>query len=249
MMENVFEKASEASQFIKSKVNTDVEIAILVVSGLESLFSSLLEDKISIPFSEIPNFNKKTISSKTGTLLFGKFSGRAVFLLLGQYSCFEGCHITEVIFPVRVFKVLGVKKIILTSTASGVNQALQPGSIVAVRDHLNMMGINPLFGHNDEKFGPRFPDMTTVYKPNIHDLIVQCMKEIGLEVKSGVLAALFGPNSETPSETKMISKFGGDALAMGTVPEAIVANHMGMQVGSVLVVTQMAAGVQNLVYK
>jgi purine-nucleoside phosphorylase len=161
----------------------------------------------------------------------------------GRLHHYEGYSLEEVTFPIRTFKLLGLKTIILTNASGGINVEFSPGTLMVITDHLNLMGDNPLIGPNDERFGPRFPDMSAVYSPELQQIVMEEAREIGLDVRRGVYAALAGPSYETPAEIHLFRNFGADAVGMSTVPEAIVARHMNMEVLGISCITNLAAGV------
>jgi purine-nucleoside phosphorylase len=163
----------------------------------------------------------------------------------GRVHYYEGYSLEDVTFPIRVFKLLGIKTLILTNAAGGINIELDQGTLMVITDHLNLMGVNPLIGENEERFGPRFPDMTAVYSPELQELVVEEAQLIGVELRRGVYAALSGPSYETPAEIVLLRNFGADAVGMSTVPEAIVARHVDMEVLGISCITNMAAGISD----
>ena len=163
--------------------------------------------------------------------------------MYGRFHYYEGHHINEVTFPVRVMKLYGVETLIVTNAAGGVNTMLYPGDLMIIKDHINLMGTNPLIGKNEDKFGPRFPDMSDIYCKEIRDLIKTSMKNLNISIKEGVYTAFTGPSYETPAEIRMVSITGGDTVGMSTAPKAIVATHMGMKVGGISCITNMASGI------
>jgi purine-nucleoside phosphorylase len=177
--------------------------------------------------------------------VIGKVDSVPVLAMQGRVHYYEGYSLEEVTFPVRTFGLLGVKTLILTNAAGGINVQLAQGALMVISDHLNLMGVNPLRGPNDERFGPRFPDMSSVYSPELQELVVEEAKAINVEVRRGRYGALSGPSYETPGEIHMLRNLGADAVGMSTVPEAIVARHMGLEVLGISCITNMAAGISD----
>ena len=218
------------------------EVGVVLGSGLGE-FAETVSEKTVIPYGEIPHFKKVSVVGHAGRLVMGKIQGKPVAVMQGRYHYYEGHDIGEVVFPVRVLCSLGIKKLLLTNAAGGINSMLVPGDLMIIRDHINMMGINPLKGENDDRLGPRFPDMSQVYDERIIDIIANSMQSMGMGVKKGIYLALSGPSYETPAEIKMLSVLGADAVGMSTVPEAIVARHMGVTVAGISCVSNLAAGI------
>jgi purine-nucleoside phosphorylase len=187
-----------------------------------------------------------SVAGHAGRLVLGKIGPVPVAVLQGRYHYYEGHDIDDVVFPVRVLAKLGVQSLLLTNAAGGIGRELLPGDLMVIRDHVNLMGINPLRGANDERLGPRFPDMSNVYDLKFQDVIVAAQAEIGLAPKKGVYLALSGPSYETPAEIRMLATLGADAVGMSTVPEAICARHMGVRVAGISCVTNLAAGISAL---
>ncbi|MFN2416309.1 MAG: purine-nucleoside phosphorylase, partial [Pyrinomonadaceae bacterium] len=178
-----------------------------------------------------------------GRLVLGRVGGVALAAMQGRFHFYEGYTLEEVTFPIRVLGLLGAKSLVLTNAAGGLNNSFDQGSLVLISDHLNLMGTNPLLGRNDERFGPRFPDMTEVYDREYQDAAITEAREMGLELRRGIYAALTGPSYETPAEIRMLRLLGADAVGMSTVPEAIVARQMSLRVLGLSCITNMAAGV------
>ena len=219
----------ETIKFIQEKISgQQPEIGIILGSGLGELADEYCE--IAIPYNDIPNFIKSTVKGHKGRLVFSDIAGRQVVMMQGRNHFYEGHSIQEVTYPVKVMKKLGVKILILTNAAGGVNETFSPGDLMLITDHINCMGTNPLIGENDETLGERFPDMTEVYKKSLISLAEHCANELQIHVKKGVYLANSGPSYETPAEIHMARTLGADAVGMSTVPEAIVANYCGMNV-------------------
>ena len=240
--ETLYERAEHAARFIRARAGEDVRVALVLGSGLGA-FADELEDARPIPYSEIPGFARPTVEGHAGRLVVGGVGGVTVAAMQGRFHFYEGYTLEEVTFPVRVLGLLGVKSLVLTNAAGGLNNSYEQGSLVLISDHLNLMGTNPLLGRNDPRFGPRFPDMTEVYDREYQDAAIKEAHEMGLELRRGIYAALTGPSYETPAEIRMLRLLGADAVGMSTVPEAIVARQMSLRVLGLSCITNMAAGV------
>jgi purine-nucleoside phosphorylase len=238
----IYIRMEEAVGYIKQQSQLVPEVGIVLGSGLGE-FAETIPDKIEIPYGDIPHFKKVSVTGHAGRLVLGKIEGKAIAVMQGRYHFYEGHDIAEVVFPVRVLCRWGIKKLLLTNAAGGINPMLIPGDLMILRDHINMMGINPLKGENDERLGPRFPDMSHVYDEAFIDIIARGMQTMGLGVKKGVYVALSGPSYETPAEIKMLSGWGADAVGMSTVPEALAARHMGVAVAGISCISNLAAGI------
>ncbi len=239
---NIYNQIKEATDFIKSQCSLKPEVGIVLGSGLGE-FAETLEEQTVIPYEKIPHFKKAGVKGHAGRLVLGKIQGRPAAVMQGRYHYYEGHDIREVVFPVRVLCSLGIGKLLLTNASGGINTMLEPGDLMIIRDHINMMGVNPLIGENDERLGPRFPDMSHVYDEELGNIIADCRQTMGMGVKRGVYLALTGPSYETPAEIKMLSVWGADAVGMSTVPEAVVARHMGVKVAGISCVCNLAAGI------
>ncbi|HEY7784750.1 MAG TPA: purine-nucleoside phosphorylase [Pyrinomonadaceae bacterium] len=243
---NLYARAEHAARTIRARVNTDaVRVAIVLGSGLGG-FAEDFEEPTAIPYSEIPGFVTSTAEGHVGQLVIGKLDGLPVVAMQGRVHFYEGYSLEEVTFPIRVFKLLGIKTLVLTNAAGGIDVQLSQGALMVINDHLNLMGVNPLRGGNDERFGPRFPDMIEVYSRELQEIVVEEARDMAVEVRRGIYAALSGPSYETPAEIHMLRTFGADAVGMSTVPEAIVARHMGMSVLGISCITNMAAGISDV---
>jgi purine-nucleoside phosphorylase len=238
----LYERAEHAARFIRARAAQEVRVALVLGSGLGA-FADELEEAVSLPYEEIPGFARSTVEGHAGRLVVGKIEGVSVAAMQGRFHFYEGYTLEEVTFPIRTLGLLAVKSLVLTNAAGGLNNSFTQGSLVVISDHLNLMGANPLLGHNDPRFGPRFPDLTEVYDHEYQDVAVCEAREIGLELRRGIYAALTGPSYETPAEIRMLRLLGADAVGMSTVPEAIVARHMGLRVLGLSCITNMAAGV------
>src|ERR1051326_5094708 len=238
----LYERAEHAARFIRSRVGEDVRVALVLGSGLGA-FADTLEDAQPLDYSEIPGFAPPTVERHAGRLVVGRTNGVAVAAMQGRFHFYEGYTLEEVTFPICVLGLLGVKGLVLTNAAGGLNNSFEQGSLVVISDHLNLLGANPLLGKNDERFGPRFPDMSEVYDREYQEVAVCEAHAMGVELRRGIYAALTGPSYETPAEIRMLRLLGADAVGMSTVPEAIVARQMGLRVLGISCITNMAAGV------
>jgi len=241
---NIYDNMLESKKYITDLFPYQPDIGIVLGSGLGDYVDTLSEKTI-IDYSKIPNFKPVKVKGHAGKLVLFDLNGIKIAILQGRYHYYEGHDIQDVIFPVRVLGSLGIKKIILTNAAGGIDKTLTPGNLMIITDHINMMGINPLRGDNDEKIGTRFPDMSNIYTKELINIIAENMKGLNLEVKTGVYSALSGPSYETPAEIKMLRALGASAVGMSTVPEAIAARHMGMKVAGISCITNLAAGISD----
>jgi len=213
-------------------------------SGLGD-FADALGERIEIPYSEIPGWPRSTAVGHAGKLVFGQLGSVNLAVLSGRAHLYEGYSPGRVTYAMRVLHLLGVKAAVLTNAAGGINLSLRKGGLVLIRDHINLQGVNPLVGANEDDFGPRFPDMSEVYSERFREIARQTAAELGITLTEGVYAAMLGPSYETPAEIRYLRTIGADLVGMSTVPEAIVANHMSMKVLAISCVTNMAAGILN----
>jgi purine-nucleoside phosphorylase len=240
-----YEKAAEAARFLKDRAGDRVpRVAIVLGSGLGGVAQAIAAS-VEIPYSKIPNFPISTVDGHAGSLLIGSIEGVDVVAMNGRFHFYEGYSMEEVTLPIRVFKLLGVESLVLTNAAGGTSPRLSPGSLMIITDHINLMGDNPLRGPNDTRFGPRFPDMTSVYAPEYIDLAHEAARAMGIVLAEGTYIGLRGPSYETPAEVRMLRDMGGDALGMSTVPEAIVARHCGIRVLAISCISNLAAGLSH----
>ena len=237
-----FARAERAAKFILSKTKLRPMIALVLGSGLGA-FADELTDGIRIPYEKIPNFPRSTAVGHAGVLAIGEVGGIAVAAMKGRVHLYEGYSAREVAFAMRVFGRLGIRSVILTNAAGGINPEFKQGALVVIRDHINLQGANPLVGPNDERFGPRFPDMTQAYWRPYREIALEEAKRLGIDTHEGVYAALTGPSYETPAEIRHLRAIGADLVGMSTVPEVTAANHMGIRVLGISCVTNMAAGI------
>ncbi len=249
-----YEQAAAAADLIRSRYSGDVSTAIVLGSGLGA-FADSVEDAVRISYDEIPGFARSTVEGHAGQLVLGTVGGIGVAVQQGRFHYYEGYGMEQVMLPVRSFGVMGAKNVILTNAAGSLNSDVLPGTLMLITDHLNCLGVNPLRGPNDVRFGPRFPDMTEVYDREFQDLVLAEAEAIAKErfeggidtelrdfMSRGVYCALSGPTYETPSEVRMYRQLGADAVGMSTVPEAIAARHMGLRVLGISCITNLAAG-------
>ncbi len=249
-----YETAVEAAEFIKSRYRRQINTAVVLGSGLGA-FADELKNAVRIPYEQIPGFARSTVEGHAGQLVLGEIDGVRVAVQQGRFHYYEGYEMEQVMLPVRTFGILGVKNLILTNAAGSLNPDMTQGSLMLITDHINGMGINPLRGPNDERFGSRFPDMTEVYDRETRQIAIDEANAIAQErfdtgkdaqltnfMNSGVYCALSGPTYETPAEIHMYRQLGADAVGMSTVPEAIAARHQGMSVLGISCITNLAAG-------
>jgi len=237
-----FARAERTAKFIRSKTKLRPKIALVLGSGLGA-FADVLESATRIPYERIPHFPRSTAVGHAGRLVIGKVENVAVAVMRGRVHFYEGYSLKDIVFPMRVFARLGIRAAILTNAAGGINLGFKQGTLMVMRDHINLQGSNPLIGSNDERFGPRFPDMTRAYNKNYRTAALEEARRLGIEVSEGVYAALTGPSYETPAEIRYLRTIGADVVGMSTVPEAIAAHHMGIGILGISCVTNMAAGI------
>ncbi len=205
--ETLYERAEHAARLIRARAGEDVRVALVLGSGLGA-FADELEDAQAIPYSEIPGFARPTVEGHAGRLVVGRVGGATVAAMQGRFHFYEGYTLEEVTFPIRVLGLLGAKSLVLTNAAGGLNNSFEQGALILISDHLNLMGTNPLLGRNDPRFGPRFPDMTEVYDREYQEAAIAEAREMGLELRRGIYAALTGPSYETPAEIRMLRAAG-----------------------------------------
>lgn len=232
----------EAANYIKSKIENKPEIGLVLGSGLGSL-ADQIEDKLIVKYEDIPGFPVSTVEGHAGQLVFGKLSGKDVVAMQGRFHYYEGYDISDVVLPIRVLSNIGIKSLIVTNAAGGVDMSYVPGDLMIIKDHINFTGVNPLKGPNLNELGPRFLDMTNAYDKEYMDLTRHTAKKLGLGLKEGVYMWFTGPTYETPSEVKLARMLGADAVGMSTVPEVIIARHEGIRVLGISCITNMAAGI------
>ncbi len=234
----MYEKVIETSNYLKSKINCLPEFGIVLGSGLGNL-GECIDIELAISYSEIPNFPTSTVVGHKGRLIFGKLGGKNVVAMQGRFHYYEGYSMETVAFPIRVMKQLGIRLLILSNAAGGMNPDFKIGDIMLINDHINLFPTNPLMGKNDDRFGPRFPDMSEVYSKNIISIAHRVGESLNLNLKEGVYVGTSGPTFETPAEYKYFRVIGGDAVGMSTVPEAITARHGGLPCFAVSIITDL----------
>jgi purine-nucleoside phosphorylase len=237
-----FERAEAAARFIHKQTKLRPKIALVLGSGLGAFADEFAGAK-KIPYAKIPHFPQSTAIGHAGQLVLGRVDGVEVAGMQGRVHLYEGYPPQQVAFPVRVFARMGVKAVVLTNAAGGVNLNYSAGALVAIRDHINLQGVNPLIGPNDDRFGVRFPDMTQAYDPEFRKFVAEAGKKLNMNLHEGVYLALSGPNYETPAEIHSFRTLGADLVGMSTVPEVLAARHAGIRVLGISCVTNMAAGV------
>lgn len=234
----MWDKVQETVSYIQSKTNFAPEYGVILGSGLGG-FTNDIEIEFTLPYNEIPNFPVSTVEGHKGALVFGTIGAKKVVAMQGRFHYYEGYSMKEVTFPVRVMKYLGINKVVVSNASGGVNPNYKVGDIVIIKDHINMMPEHPLRGKNEERFGPRFLNMSEPYSKSMIAKAKEVAADLNIEVKDGVYLGLQGPTFETLSEYRMVKNVGGDCVGMSTVPEVIVARHMDMECFGVSVITDM----------
>ena len=232
----------EAQKHIESRTSLRPEIGLVLGSGLGA-FAEELTDRTEIPYAEIPGWPRSTAIGHAGKLIIGKLGNLELVVMAGRAHLYEGCTPAQVVFGVRVLRSIGVDSMVFTNAAGGINLTLERGGLVLISDHINLQGVNPLVGPNDDALGPRFPDMTEAYSREMRETAKQVALELCVPITEGVYAAMLGPSYETPAEIRYLRAIGADVVGMSTVLEVIAAHHMGMNVLAISCVTNMAAGV------
>jgi purine-nucleoside phosphorylase len=238
----MYERIEEAAASIRGRCGPLPEIAVVLGSGLGDFADTLLE-AIATPYGEVPHWPASRVVGHSGRLVIGNVAGKRIAALAGRVHFYEGHDLATVVFATRVMGRLGVKRIILTNAAGGINTAFSQGALMIIDDHINLLGSNPLVGPNDERFGTRFPDMSEVYSSRLRSIADEAARARDVDVTHGVYLAAMGPSYETPAEIRFFRAIGADAVGMSTVPEAIAARHMGLEVLGISCITNMAAGV------
>jgi purine-nucleoside phosphorylase len=242
MTKSLYEKAFESAELITHRAaGRSLQAAIVLGSGLGRVADDVT-NPVELPYTDIPHFVTSTVQGHHGKLLIGSLGGVDVVVMKGRVHFYEGYSLEATTLPIRVFSLMGIRCLVLTNAAGSTTTQLGPGSLMAITDHINLMGGNPLHGPNDERFGPRFPDMTAVYTPSYIDQAHQAARELDILLAEGVYAAVPGPSYETPAEVRMLRDLGADAIGMSTVPEAIVARHCGMNILAISCITNIGAG-------
>jgi len=242
MAQQTKQTIEEAASYIQSLTSHVPEVGLILGSGL-GVIGDEVEDAVTIPYGDIPHFPVSTVEGHAGELVIGRLQGRTVALMRGRFHMYEGYEPERTALPVRVMKRLGVKTLLVTNAAGGINLDFSSGNLMIISDHLNLTGRNPLVGPNDNALGVRFPDMSDAYSKRLRGIAKETAAELGVPVKEGVYAGLLGPNYETPAEIRYLRVIGADAVGMSTVPEVIVARHAGIEVIGISCITNMAAGI------
>jgi purine-nucleoside phosphorylase len=241
---DAFTRAEAAAQFLLSATPLRPAIGLVLGSGLGG-FADALSQATRIPYTDIPSFPRSTAVGHAGQMVIGNSGAVAVAAMQGRVHLYEGYSPGEVAFPTRVLGRMGIRALILTNAAGGINVEYKKGALVIITDHINLQGQNPLVGPNDELFGPRFPDMTQAYSKLYGEIVLRAALRLGKTVHQGVYAGLMGPNYETPAEIRYLRAIGADLVGMSTIPEVIAARHMGLKVLAISCVTNMAAGISD----
>jgi purine-nucleoside phosphorylase len=242
MSNDIYQRSGEARDFIRARTSLSPTIALVLGSGLGA-FGDQLESPVVIPYAEIPHFPRSTVEGHSGRLLIGSVAGIAVAVMQGRVHGYEGYSPAESTFPMRVLGLFGIRTVIVTNAAGGIRTSYQQGQLVAISDHINLTGSNPLVGPNDERLGLRFFDMTEAYSKRLRGIAQETASAMKMGLQEGVYLGLSGPSFETPAEIRAFRTLGADLVGMSTVHEVIVARHMGIEVLGISCVTNMAAGV------
>ncbi|MCS7172467.1 MAG: purine-nucleoside phosphorylase [Armatimonadetes bacterium] len=240
-MRGIWERVQEAVSAIQARVRIRPEIGVVLGTGLGALVDHV-ERVGTVPYAEIPHFPRPTVEGHAQELVLGHLEGKSVAVLRGRVHLYEGYSPQEVVFPVRVLHGLGCRLLLVTNAAGGLNREWRAGDLMVISDHINLQGTNPLLGPNDERLGPRFPDMSRAYDPELVALAERCALLERIPLRKGVYVAVLGPSYETPAELRMLRLLGADAVGMSTVPEVIAARHLGMRVLGISAITDMATG-------
>ncbi len=231
----------KARDFIFSKTPLRPKVGCVLGSGLGA-FADEVQERVEILYTDIPGWPRSTAIGHAGKLIIGKVAGADVAVMAGRVHFYEGYSIQQVVFPTRVLGAMGIKSLLLTNAAGGIHPGYKQGCLVLLCDHINLQGVNPLIGPNDDRLGVRFPDMSEAYDHRYRELAHSAARELGIELYEGVYAGLSGPSYETPAEIRFLRTIGADLVGMSTVPEAIVASHMGMRTMAISCVTNLASG-------
>ena len=241
-MINYLNTIKSSADFIKGKIGGEPQIAIILGSGLGGLVDHF-GDTVEINYSDIPEFPQATVTGHAGKLVYGTLSGKRVLAMQGRFHYYEGYDISKVVFHIRVFRLLGIRNLLVTNAAGGINTGFKQGAIMLITDHISFFAPSPLRGRNIDEFGTRFPDMTNAYDRDLLEIARRSAKEAGVDVVEGIYAFTQGPMFETPAEIRALRVMGADAVGMSTVPEVITAHHAGMKVMGISCITNMAAGI------
>jgi purine-nucleoside phosphorylase len=235
-MINLIEKIKETSSYLNQQGIQNPTIGIVLGTGLDAL-ADKIENAIAIPYSAIPDFPEATVEFHKGCLIYGSIHNKKVLVMQGRFHYYEGYSMQQITFPIRVMKELGIKYLLLSNAAGGINTNFKKGALVLIDDHINLLPENPLRGLNDTAFGNRFVDMSAPYNINLNQQFIKIAKELSINLKEGIYAAVPGPNLETRAEYRYLKSIGADMVGMSTVPEVIVANHIGIECAAISVIT------------
>ena len=239
----VMNKILESSQYIQSKYTVKPKIGIVLGSGL-GIYVDQIQNKTVIPYQDIPHFKRTAVEGHEGRLILGEVHGVPVVALQGRMHAYEGHSMEEIVHPVRTLAALGIEILVVTNASGGINLNYHPGDLVAIQDHINLSGRNPLVGPNIAEMGPRFPDMSEAYDSELRTILKQVAQNHHVDLKDGVYCSVLGPTYETPAEIRMLRILGADMVGMSTVPEVIAAGHLGLKVAGVTCITNYAAGIK-----
>jgi len=231
-----FQQINETASVLRSKGITSPEIGIVLGTGLSALVAEI-DVEVTVNYEDIPGFARSTVESHAGKLIYGSIAGKKVLVMQGRFHFYEGYSMQQVTFPVRVMAALGVKFLLLSNAAGGINLNFKKGELMLITDHINLLPTNPLIGKNDDAMGTRFPDMSAPYNHELNSLFNAAAKKLNIPLHSGVYAAVAGPNLETRAEYRFLKIIGADVVGMSTVPEVIVANHIGLPCAAISVIT------------
>jgi purine-nucleoside phosphorylase len=233
----MLQQIEEAVEFLKTRINVAPRIGVILGTGLGNQFVSHIENAVSIPYSEIPNFPVATVEYHHGHLIHGFIQGKPVIVMQGRFHYYEGYHMQQITLPVRVMKMLGVQYMLISNAAGNMNRSWRKGELMLLDDHINLLPENPLRGKNEKSFGPRFPDMSEPYSPYLNKLLHAIAERKNITLREGVYVSVSGPNLETRAEYRFLQRIGADAVGMSTVPEVIVCNHMKLPCCAISVLT------------
>ncbi|MEG0265377.1 MAG: purine-nucleoside phosphorylase [Erysipelotrichaceae bacterium] len=238
-----YDDVEESCNFIRKQMKQEVEIALILGSGLGGLID-ILEDQVIIPYKDIPHFPQVKVAGHAGNLVLGSIGDHYVMMMQGRFHYYEGFTMKELTYPIYVMKLLNVSSLIITNACGGINQSFKPGDLMLMEDFINGVSVNPLIGDNDERFGPRFPDMSKPFNPEFVEHAKKIAQKEKIEYCQGVYTFFQGPYYESAAEIRMYDKLGSDAIGMSSVPEVIAANYMGLRVLGIACITNMATGIR-----
>ncbi len=241
----LYEQVMQSVEYVRKQTKLQPTVAVVLGSGLGALADNL-QDKVVIHYADIPHFPVSNVKGHSGNLVIGKTGNTVVAMMQGRFHYYEGYGMAKITYPVYVLKMLGVKDFVVTNACGGINRQLNVGDLMLITDYINLLGLNPLIGDNDERFGVRFPDMSEAYNKVLCDKARKCADKLGIAYKEGVYALFNGPCFETAAEIRAYERLGADAVGMSTVPETIVANYLGMRVLGISCITNMATGISTV---